>query len=113
MALFKMMADLLDHALRTWGPLVDATRALALDFPLNRVVPGRVTVMHLLGPGSVYALQAALVLGGLAWSLYALWRISERLFGDRRAALAAWVPMAGLSLVLTLMSLWTLGIGLL
>ena len=113
MALFKMMADLLDHALRTWGPLVDATRALALDFPLNRVVPGRVTVMHLLGPGSVYALQAALVLGGLVWSLYALWRISERLFGDRRAALAAWVPMAGLSLVLTLMSLWTLGIGLL
>jgi len=61
----------------------------------------------------VYALQSALVLGGLVWSLYALWRISERLFVDRRAALAAWVPMAGLSLVLTLMSLWTLGIGLL
>ena len=86
---------------------------VALDGMTFTVMPGRVTVIHLLGPDSVYALQAALVLGGLAWSLYALWRISERLFGDRRAALSAWVPMAGLSLVLTLMSLWTLGIGLL
>jgi NosR/NirI family transcriptional regulator, nitrous oxide reductase regulator len=112
-ALFKMMADLLDHALRTWGALLDVTHAMALDFPLNRVVPGRVTVVPVPEPGAVYALQAALILCGLAASLYALHRISGRLYAEREAALQAFLPLAGLALVLALMGLWTLGIGLL
>ena len=113
LALFKMMADLLDHALRTWGGLLDVTHALALDFPLNRVVPGRVTVVPVPAPGVVYTLQVALILCGLAASLYALERISGRLYAEREVALRAFVPLAGLALILALMGLWTLGIGLL
>ena len=112
-ALFKMMADLLDHALRTWGALTDVTRALAVDFPLNRAVPGSVTVAYLLEPGAVYALQVGLLVCGLLFSLHGLHRISDRLLADPKAGFAAFLPMAGLSLILTLTGLWTLGIGLL
>ncbi len=111
--LAKMMADLLDHALRTWGALGDVTRALLLDFPLNRVMPLRVTAVHLLGPMGVYAAQVALLLVGLLSSLVALRRISESLFTDGEAGLASFMTMAGLGLLLTIASLWTLGIGLL
>lgn len=111
-ALSRMLADLLDHVSRTWGALGDVTRALALDFPLNRVVPGHVTVSHVLGAGSLYALQAALVLAGLAFTVHALHRIAARVAPDG-AGVAALLPTAGLALGLTLISLWTLGIGLL
>src|SRR3990170_1193022 len=59
--LSRLLADVLDHALRTWGALGDVTRALLLDFPMNRVIPGHVSVVHLLGPVTVYALQAGLL----------------------------------------------------
>lgn len=111
--LFKFLADLLDHALRTWGAIADVTRALMLDFPLNRVVPGRVSVVHLLGPIETYLLQVGLLLGGLLFTLYAMHRISVRLFAEREARLASFLPMAGLSVVLTLVGLWTLGMPLL
>lgn len=111
--LFKFLADLLDHTLRTWGALFDVTRALALDFPLNRVVPGQVTVVHLLSPIGTYTLQVGLLLCGLLFTLYAMHRISLRLFAEREAAFASFVPMAGLAVVLTLVSLWTLGMPLL
>jgi hypothetical protein len=61
----------------------------------------------------VDTLQAVLVLCGLVASLYALQRISGRLYAEREAALRAFVPLAGLALILALMGLWTLGIGLL
>ena len=109
LALFKFLADLLDHALRTWGTLGDVTRALMLDFPRNRVVPGRVTVVQLVGPVETYLLQTALLLAGLLFTLFALHRISLRLFADRDVALASFLPMAGLGVVLTLVSLWMLG----
>lgn len=89
------------------------TRALLLDFPWNRAMPGRVHTVHLLEPSQVYGLQVMLLLGGLLWSLHALRRNSERLFADRESAQASFLPMAGLALGLTLASLWTLGIGLL
>jgi polyferredoxin len=111
--LSKLIADLLDHALRTWGVLQDVTRALLLDFPWNRVLPGRVHTVHLLEPAQVYSLQGVLLVGGLCWSLYAIHRVSGRCFADRETRLAAFVPMAGLALVLTLANLWTLGVGLL
>lgn len=113
LGLSRFLADVLDHALRTWGALGDVTRALMLDFPLNRVVPGQVSVVHLLGPVAVYAIQAVLLAGGLFWSLYAMRRVCLGLFADRDAALAALVPMAGLGLLLTWVSLWTLGLALL
>ena len=109
LGLFKFLADLLDHALRTWGTLGDVTRALMLDFPRNRVVPGRVTVVQLVGPVETYLLQTALLLAGLLFTLFALHRISLRLFADRDVALASFLPMAGLGVVLTLVSLWMLG----
>ena len=111
--LSRLLADVLDHALRTWGALGDVTRALLLDFPMNRVIPGHVSVVHLLGPVTVYALQAGLLVGGLLWSLYAMHRISLGLFADREAGLASLIPMAGLAVLLTWVSLWMLGLGLL
>jgi polyferredoxin len=111
--LARLFADLLDHALRTWGALGDVTRALLLDFPLNRVAPGRVTAAHLLGPLETYAVQVVVLLAGLCLSTYALRRVSQSLFADRAAARAALVPVAGLALVLTLACVWTLGIPLL
>ena len=113
LGLFKLLADLLDHALRTWGTLGDVARALWMDFPRNRVVPGQVTVVHLLGPVATYAMQAVLLLSGLLFTLYALHRISRRLFADRDVAFASFLPMAGLALALTLASLWMLGAPLL
>jgi len=110
--LSKFLVDLLDHALRTWGALSDVTRALLLDFPLNRVMPDRLTVVHLLAPTSVYVLQVALLLAGLVLSLNAMHRISLRVSRDHRAAFASFLPMAGLALVLSLVSIWTLGMGL-
>lgn len=111
--LSRLMADLLDHASRTGGAVADVTRAMLLDFPLNRVVPDRITVFHLLGPTSVYALQVGLLLGGLLLSLSAMRRIARALFLEGEASLAALLPMAGLALVLTLVSVWTLGLALL
>lgn len=108
--LAKYLADLLDHLLRTWGALADVMRALAIDFPFNRAIPGRVTVLHLLGPSQTYLLQAGLLLSGLLFTLYAAHRISLRMSASREAAFASFLPMAGLSFVLTLVSLWTLGI---
>jgi hypothetical protein len=113
LGLFKFLADLLDHALRTWGTVGDITRALMLDFPRNRVVPGRVTVVQLLGPVETYLLQTALLLAGFLFTLFALHRVSLRLFEDRDVALASFLPMAGLGVVLTLVSLWMLGAPLL
>jgi hypothetical protein len=91
----------------------DVTRALLVDFPWNRAVPGRVTVVHLLNPVQVYVLQASLLLVGLLFSAYAMHRISLRLFADRREAFASFLPMAGLAFVLTLAGVWTLGMGFL
>jgi hypothetical protein len=113
LGLFKLLADLLDHALRNWGTLGDVTRALMLDFPRNRVVSGRVTVVQLLGPVQTYLLQTVLLLAGLLFTLFVLHRISLRLFEDRDVALASFLPMAGLGVVLTLVSLWMLGAPLL
>ena len=111
--LFKFLADLLDHGLRTWGAVFDVTRALLLDFPWNRAVPGRVTVVHLLTPAKVYLIQIGLVFCGLLFSLYAMHRVSRDLLGDREAAFAAFLPMAGLAFLLTLLNLWSLAVGLL
>lgn len=106
---FKFLADLLDHAVRTWGVLADVTRALMLDFPFNRVVPGQVSAVHLFNPTHVYLVQAGLLLSGLLLALYAMQRISLRLFADREIAFASFLPMAGLGLVLTMVGVWTLG----
>lgn len=111
--LSKFLADLLDHTFRTWGALFDVTRALILDFPFNQVIPGRVTVVHLLNPIAVYLLQVGLLFFGLLFTLYAMYRISLRLFGTREAAFASFLPMAGLGFVLTMVSLWTLGMAFL
>ena len=76
-------------------------------------VPGRVTVVQLLGPVETYLLQTALLLAGFLFTLFALHRVSLRLFEDRDVALASVLPMAGLGVVLTLVSLWMLGAPLL
>ena len=111
--LARFIADLADHALRTWGALSDVTRALLLDFPLNRVLPGAVSVGHLLNPVAVYGLQIGVLLSGLLLAVYAMDRIARRLYADREAAFASFLPVAGLGLVLTLVSVWTLGTALL
>lgn len=71
------------------------------------------SVVHLLDPVAVYGLQVGVLLAGLLLAVYAMDRISRRLYPDREAAFASFLPAAGLGLVLTLVSVWTLGIGLL
>lgn len=112
LGLAKYLADLSDHLFRTWGVVPDVTRALMLDFPFNQVVPGRVTAVHLVPPLGTYLVQATLLLGGLLFTLYAAHRISLRLFPERDAAFASFLPIAGLSFLLTLVGLWTLAVGL-
>lgn len=112
LGLAKYLADLADHLFRTWGAVPEVTRALLLDFPFNQVVPGRVAVVHLLGPLETYLVQTALLVGGLLFTLDAARRISLRVYPRGPAAVAAFLPMAGLSFLLTLMSLWMLGIAL-
>jgi polyferredoxin len=111
--LVRWLADLLDHAVRTWGAIPDVTRALLVDFPWNRVTVGRVTVTHLVSPTALYVGQAALLLAGLVLSLVVMARISRRLEVEPQAALATVLPMSAVALVLTLAGLWTLAAGLL
>jgi polyferredoxin len=112
-ALARMLADLADHALRTWGAVGHVTRGLLLDFPLNRALAGQPAVTHAAGPLEAYALGMLLVLGGLALALVALRRFTLTQVADREAARATLIPLAALALVLTLASVWTLGAGLL
>jgi hypothetical protein len=112
-ALARMLADVLDHTLRTWGAVSQATRALLLDFPLNRALPGQPLVTHAAGPLEAYALQVCVILGGLGLALAALRRFALLQAADPEAAHATLIPLAGLALVLTLASVWTLGAGLL
>jgi len=64
-------------------------------------------------PAQVYLVQIGLVFCGLLFSLYAMHRVSRDLLGDREAAFAAFLPMAGLAFLLTLLNLWSLAVGLL
>jgi polyferredoxin len=112
-ALARMLADVLDHALRTWGAVGHATRALLLDFPLNRALPGQPVVSYAAGPLGAYALQVGVILGGLTLALAALRRFALSQAADREAARAMLMPLAALALLLTLASVWTLGAGLL
>lgn len=112
-ALARMLADLADHALRTWGAVGHVTRALVLDFPLNRALVGQPAVTHAAGPLEAYALQVVLVLGGLALALVAMRRFTVAQVPAREAAGATLIPLAALALLLTLASVWTLGAGLL
>lgn len=112
-ALARMLADLADHALRTWGAVGHVTRALVLDFPFNRAIPGQPAVSHAAGPLEAYAFQVLVLLGGLALAVAAMRRFTPALARDREAARAALIPLAALALVLTLASVWTLGAGLL
>ncbi|MBI2162032.1 MAG: hypothetical protein HYU25_16930 [Candidatus Rokubacteria bacterium] len=70
-------------------------------------------IAHLLDPVAVYALQVGVLLAGLLLAVHAMDRISRRLYPDREAALASFLPVAGLGLILTLVSVWTLGTALL
>ncbi len=111
-AVFRMLADFVDSAIRAPGTLAVAWHALLRDFPFNRVVPERMAAVRGLDPVGVYLLQVLLLLAGLLLALHALRGMSLRLFQEPRAAIAAFVPMAGLALVLTLAGVWTLGAGL-
>jgi 4Fe-4S binding protein len=111
--LARYLADLLEHASRTWGALGEATRALALDFPWNRVVAsGRVGVTHLLDPPAGYGIQVAMLVGGLGLTLYVAQRVAAHLVPERARAFALFVPVAGLALLFTLVSVWTIAAGL-
>jgi polyferredoxin len=112
-ALARMLADLADHALRTWGAVPHVSRALLLDFPWNRALAGQPAVVHAAGPLEAYALQVVLLLGGLGLALVAMRRVARSLTPDREAARATLVPLAALAAVLTLAGVWTLGVGLL
>jgi hypothetical protein len=84
-----------------------------LDFPFNRALAGQPSVSHAVGPVTAYALQVVIVLGGLGVTLAAMRRLADTLGHDPEAHGAALIPLAALALVLTLVSVWTLGAGLL
>lgn len=111
--LAKFLADLADHAFRTWGTLGAVTRALLADFPWNRAVPAPLSAVHLLGAEATYLIQVALLLAGLGLSLHAMSRIALRLFGRPEVAAPGLLPLAGLGVLFTLVNVWTLGMPLL
>jgi NosR/NirI family transcriptional regulator, nitrous oxide reductase regulator len=111
-AFARMLADVVDHTLRTWGALGHVTRALILDFPWNRAIPGQLAVGHAAPPLAVYAVQVLLLLGGMALALLVARRMADGLGLARDAAEAALVPIGGLAVLLTLAGVFTLGLGL-
>lgn len=108
LGIMKFLADITDHVLRTWGAIFDVTRALFLDFPLNRIAIGAVTVRQLLQAEQTYVLQVVLLALGFLLSLYVAHKLAERQFADRETAFRAFLPIGAFLFILTMAALWAL-----
>ena len=112
LGIMKFLADITDHVLRTWGVLVDVTRALLRDFPLNRLTAEEVTVKQLLSSNQTYILQAVLISIGFGFSLYVAYKLAGRMFPDRDTAFRAFLPIGAFIFIMGMAALWALSAAL-
>ncbi len=108
LGIMKFISDILDHVFRTWGAVVDVSRAYLQDFPLNRLIPEGVTIQQLISDEQTYLLQVALISIGLGFSLYVAHKLSRRLLPDRDAAFRAFLPIGAFVFILGTAALWAL-----
>ena len=112
LAVMKFLSDILDHIFRTWGAIVDVTRALIKDFPLNRIEPDKMPIKQLMSVEQTYILQMVLVGIGLGLSLYIAHKLAGRMFPDRTTAFRAFLPVGAFILILGMVAVWALAVSL-
>jgi hypothetical protein len=112
LGIMKFLSDITDHVLRTWGVLVDVTRALLRDFPLNRLAAEEVTVKQLLSSNQTYILQTVLISIGFGLSLYVAYKLAGRMFPDRKTAFRAFLPIGAFIFIIGMAALWSLSTAL-
>lgn len=64
----------------------------------------------MVGPGTLYVLQMALLLVFYGFSLYAGYRLSLKLYGDSRVSFRAFIPMVAVSFVLMAVNIYLLNL---
>tara|TARA_B100002003_G_scaffold251417_1_gene294851 strand:+ start:1605 stop:3029 length:1425 start_codon:yes stop_codon:yes gene_type:complete len=112
LGIMKFLSDILDHIFRTWGAVVDVTRALVQDFPLNRLMLEEVTVKQLMSAEQTYFLQTLMVGIGFGASLYIAYKLAGRAFPDKVIAFKVFLPMGAFIFILTMTALWALSAAL-
>ena len=112
LAVMKFLSDILDHVFRTWGAIMDVTRALLRDFPFNRINPGTVTVKQLMSAEQTYVVQMIMIGIGFGFGLYVAFKLAGRLFDNKYTALRAFLPIGGFIFILTMSALWALSAAL-
>lgn len=112
LGVMKFFADILDHVLRNWGYLVDATRGLIQDFPRNRTMLPETGLRQLMSAEQIYFLQAALIGIGFIFSLCVAFKLAERMFPEKATAFRAFLPIGGFIFILTMAAVWVLSTSL-
>mgnify|MGYP003392550048 FL=1 len=112
LGVMKFLSDILDHIFRTWGAVMDVTRALIRDFPLNRLMLEGVTVKQLMSAEQTYLLQIGMIGIGFGFSLYIAFKLAGRLFPERTTAFRAFLPIGAFIFILTMAAVWALSAAL-
>ena len=112
LGVMKFLSDILDHVFRTWGAVVDVTRALVRDFPLNRLMLEEVTIKQLMSAEQTYLLQMVMIGIGFGFSLYVAHKLAERMFPDRATVSRSFLPIGTFIFILTMAALWALSAAL-
>ncbi len=112
LGVMKFLSDILDHIFRTWGAVMDVTRALVRDFPLNRLMLEGVTVKQLMSAEQTYLLQIGMIGIGFGFSLYVAFKLAGRLFPERTTAFRAFLPIGAFIFILTMAAVWALSAAL-
>jgi len=112
LGVMKFLSDILDHIFRTWGAIVDVTRALVRDFPLNRLMLEGVTVKQLMSSEQTYLLQIVMIGIGFGFSLYVAFKLAGRLFTERATAFRVFLPIGAFIFILTMAAVWALSAAL-
>lgn len=112
LGVMKFLSDILDHIFRTWGAIVDVTRALVRDFPLNRLMLEGVTVKQLMSAEQTYLLQIIMIGIGFGLSLNVAFKLAGRLFPERTTPFRVFLPIGAFIFVLTMAAVWALSAAL-
>lgn len=112
LGVMKFLSDILDHIFRTWGAIVDVTRALIRDFPLNRLMMEEVTIKQLVSAEQTYLLQIGMIGIGFGFSIYVAFKLAGRLFPERTTAFRAFLPIGAFIFILTMAAVWALSAAL-
>ncbi len=112
LGVMKFLSDILDHVFRTWGAVVDVTRALVQDFPLNRLMLEEITVKQLMSANQTYLLQLAMIGIGFGFSIYVAHKLAGRMFTDKATAFRAFLPVGAFIFIMSMAALWALSAAL-